>query len=65
MGVETNSMQFYPEASAAEAVVHPGIYRRREGMVDLSTIEGSGFGYRLAEMQRKLPSPAIVEGEVS
>jgi L-alanine-DL-glutamate epimerase-like enolase superfamily enzyme len=65
MGVETNSMQFYPEASAAEAAVHPGIYRRRDGMVDLSTIEGSGFGYRLAEVQRKLPSPAIVEGEIS
>jgi hypothetical protein len=58
-------MQFYPEASAAEAVVHPGIYRRREGMVDLSTIEGSGFGYRLTEIQRTLPSPAIVEGELS
>ena len=65
MGVETNSMQFYPEASAAEAVVHPGIYRRRDGMVDLGTIEGSGFGYRLGEMQRTLPSPAIVEGEVT
>ncbi len=25
MGVETNAMQFYPEASAAEASVHPGI----------------------------------------
>ena len=31
MGVETNSMQFYPEASRAEAVVHPGIFKRREG----------------------------------
>ncbi|MCL5096755.1 MAG: hypothetical protein M1608_04350, partial [Candidatus Omnitrophica bacterium] len=28
MGVETNAMQFYPEASTPEAVVHPGLYRR-------------------------------------
>jgi len=27
MGVETNSMQFYPDASLPEAAVHPGIYR--------------------------------------
>ena len=32
MGVETNSMQFYPEASAPEAQVHPGLYRRRGGV---------------------------------
>jgi len=55
-GVETNGMQFYPDASALEAVVHPGIYRRRGGCVDLSTIHGSGFGYRLAEIQRTLPA---------
>ena len=44
-GVETNAMQFYPEASAAEACVHPGLYTRREGHLDLSTIAGPGFGY--------------------
>ena len=48
-------MQFYPEASAQEALVHPGLYRRRDGEVDLSTIRGPGFGYRLAEISRKLP----------
>ncbi len=58
MGVETNGMQFYPEASRAEAVVHPGIYQRRNGRVDLSTITGAGFGYRLDEMARELPPPA-------
>jgi L-alanine-DL-glutamate epimerase-like enolase superfamily enzyme len=63
MGVETNAMQFYPEASLAEALVHPGLYTRREGKVDLSTIEGSGFGYRLAEIKRDLPMPALSEGE--
>ena len=60
MGVETNSMQFYPEASAAEAKVHPGIYQRREGEVDLRTIGGPGFGYRLARIERRLPDPAVV-----
>jgi L-alanine-DL-glutamate epimerase-like enolase superfamily enzyme len=59
-GVETNGMQFYPEASKAEAAVHSGIYQRRRGMVDLSTLRGSGFGYRLDEMKRQLP-PASVE----
>lgn len=58
MGVETNAMQFYPEASAAEAAVHPGLYRRRGGAVDLSTVEGPGFGYRLGEIRRDLPECA-------
>jgi len=58
MGVETNSMQFYPDASAAEAVVHPGVYQRRDGTVNLSTISGTGFGYRLNEIKRTLPAPA-------
>lgn len=58
MGVETNSMQFYPEASRPEAQVHPGLYRRRNGQLDLSTIQGPGFGYRLAEIPRELPAPA-------
>ena len=58
MGVETNAMQFYPEASLPEAAIHPGLYRRRGGLVDLSTIRGSGFGYRLEEMTRILPEPA-------
>lgn len=62
MGVETNAMQFYPAASRAEAAVHPGLYRRRAGTVDLSTLRGPGFGYRLAEMQRKLPPPAVTAG---
>ncbi|MCZ7635414.1 MAG: hypothetical protein M5U12_04795 [Verrucomicrobia bacterium] len=61
MGVETNAMQFYPEASSAEAVVHPGLYRRREGHVDLGSIRGPGFGYRLAEIPRVLPAPVLVQ----
>ena len=58
MGVESNGMQFYPEASRPEAVVHPGLYRRRGGRLDLSTIAGPGFGYRVSEVRRELPAPA-------
>jgi hypothetical protein len=57
MGVETNGMQFYPDASLPEEAVHPGLYRRRTGRVDLSTLEGPGFGYRLLEIDRQLPNP--------
>jgi L-alanine-DL-glutamate epimerase-like enolase superfamily enzyme len=60
MGVETNAMQFYPDASLPEEAVHPGLYRRREGRIDLSTIAGPGFGYRLSEISRQLPDPAGV-----
>ena len=58
MGVETNAMQFYPEASQAEAQIHPGLYQRRGGCVNLESIRGSGFGYRLEEIERVLPEPA-------
>jgi L-alanine-DL-glutamate epimerase-like enolase superfamily enzyme len=61
MGVETNAMQFYPDASAPEEKVHPGIYRRRSGQIDLSSIHGNGFGYRIQEIQRALPG-AISSG---
>lgn len=54
MGVETNAMQFYPDVSAPEEKIHPGLYRRRDGKVDLSSIRGSGFGYRLQEIKREL-----------
>jgi hypothetical protein len=56
MGVESNGMQFYPAASACEEKVHQGIYRRRDGELDLSTISGPGFGYRLDEIKRDLPA---------
>ncbi len=62
MGVETNGMQFYPEASRPEAAIHPGLYARRNGMVDLSTLKGAGYGYRLEEIARPLPAPAATFG---
>lgn len=58
IGIETNSMQFYPRASAEEARIHPGLYSRVGGSVDLSTISGPGFGYRIEEIDRRLPEPA-------
>ena len=57
MGVETNSMQFYPDASLPEAAVHPGLYTRRDGQVDLSTLGATGFGYRVEDINRVLPTP--------
>ena len=47
-----------PEASGAEAAVHPGLYARVNGEVDFSTLHGPGFGYRLPEIARVLPEPA-------
>ena len=62
MGVETNAMQFYPDASLPEEAVHPGLYRRREGCVKLTSIRGPGFGYRLEEIRRTLPAPVAEFG---
>jgi hypothetical protein len=47
-------MQFYPDASIPEEAIHPGLYRRRDGIVDLSTLRGNGFGYREDEVKRVL-----------
>jgi len=58
MGVETNAMQFYPDASTAEAKVHPGLYQRHDGNIQLDTLKGSGFGYRVDEIKRALPPVA-------
>ena len=55
MGVESNAMQFYPDASMAEAKVHPGRYKRVGGKLDLTTLGGNGFGYRVAQIARALP----------
>jgi hypothetical protein len=62
MGVESNAMQFYPAASAPEARIHPGLYTRRGGVLDLSTIRGPGFGYRVDEIVRELPEPVVTIG---
>ena len=59
MGVESNAMQFYPCASAPEAAIHPGLYQRRNGELDLRSIEGPGFGYRVDEIHRDLGEPVV------
>ena len=59
MGVETNSMPFYPQASAPEARVHGGIYARRNGCVDLATLTGPGFGYDIDRIDRRLPEAVV------
>ncbi|MFH1084142.1 MAG: hypothetical protein V1772_00060, partial [Chloroflexota bacterium] len=62
MGVETNAMQFYPDASRPEEAVHPDLYRRRAGAVGLGSLHGPGFGYRLDEIARALPPLVAVHG---
>ena len=61
MGVESNGMQFYPDASLPEAAVHPGLYRRTGGMLDLSSMHGPGFGYRIGEIKRELVDPTFAD----
>lgn len=58
MGVETNSMQFYPDASLPEARVHPGLFTRVGGRVNLDSLGSTGFGYRVGEIGRVLPEPS-------
>jgi len=62
MGVESNSMQFYPDASAPEARVHSGLYARRGGQLDLGTVQGPGMGYQIEAMERVLPEPDAQSG---
>ena len=64
MGIETNACQFYPAASAPEEAVHPGLYQRRAGSIDLSSVSGPGFGYRLDEIHRTLPGPVVELADV-
>ncbi|MFM1800719.1 MAG: hypothetical protein RJA81_71 [Planctomycetota bacterium] len=57
MGVESNGMQYYPEASKPEAQIHPGLYNRQNGKLNISTLAENGFGYRIGEISRELPNP--------
>ena len=59
MGVESNAMQFYPDASLTEQAVHPGLFQRRGGVLDFSTLSGDGFGYRVEDIGRELPEPVV------
>ncbi|MCA9189701.1 MAG: enolase C-terminal domain-like protein [Pirellulaceae bacterium] len=65
MGVETNSMQFYPAVSELEGKIHTGAYQRRDGIVRLNTLGATGFGYRVDEIGRPLPPPVATAGDAS
>jgi len=45
LGVECNSPQFCPAASQEFEARHPGLYRRRGGVVELGTLRQLGLGY--------------------
>jgi L-alanine-DL-glutamate epimerase-like enolase superfamily enzyme len=45
MGVESNSRQYIPFASDKQAKVHPGMFKIKGGVADLSTVGGYGLGY--------------------
>jgi L-alanine-DL-glutamate epimerase-like enolase superfamily enzyme len=51
MGVESNSMQFFPNASTAEAAVHKGLYERKCGSVSTKSLIGHGFGYQMERIK--------------
>ncbi len=50
MGVEANASQFFPSSSEMESRIHPGIFSRKSGFLDLSTLGLTGLGYRREEM---------------
>ncbi|MFH0797314.1 MAG: hypothetical protein V2A65_09745 [Candidatus Omnitrophota bacterium] len=50
MGVESNASQFFPSASRIESRVHPGIFSRKGGYLNLSTLGRMGLGYRIEEI---------------
>ncbi len=51
MGIECNAPQFYPAASEIQERNHPYLYRRRNGVVDLSTLGDKGLGYKEEDLQ--------------
>jgi len=55
MGVEANSPQFYPAFSEPEAKVHPGVFTRRDGVLDTGSLQGPGLGFQSEKIQRSLP----------
>ncbi len=56
MGVESNGMQFYPEASTPEAKIHPGLYKRNDGVLDWGSLSDVGYGYLEDRVGRLLPT---------
>ena len=63
MGVETNGSQFFRRPRAARPKSIPA-FTPRGGQIDLSTIQGPGFGYNGAEDSRQLPPAVASVGEL-
>jgi hypothetical protein len=53
-GVEGNSRQYFPQISQAEAKVHPGIFRVKDGQVSTASLTGTGLGFRVNEIERQI-----------
>lgn len=51
---ETNAGQYFPNTSLPEAVVLPGVFHPEGGEVSTAEIGGTGFGYRVGEIDRAL-----------
>lgn len=58
MGVEANSRQYYPDTSAPERVVHPGLVEVDDGLASTTTMRGPGLGYQVDRIQRTLFHPS-------
>ncbi len=54
MGVEANSRQYYPAASAPEAAAHPALVRVQNGVAHTDSLRGTGLGYRVSEIAREI-----------
>lgn len=52
-GVEANSHQFFPRTNLPESKVHPGIFKRTDGCLNLQTLKGYGLGYQMERIERK------------
>jgi len=50
--IETNARQYYPETSAPEATVFPGVYTAHDGEVSTAGLDGPGLGYHLDRIPR-------------
>lgn len=50
--LEANARQYFPEASAPEAAIHPGVFGVHNGTVSTEALSGSGLGYRFGDVRR-------------
>lgn len=52
-GLEANACQYFPNSSLREARVHPGIFKRENGKLNLESLQGYGFGFRMEEILKE------------